>query len=144
VTSSSDPEVPTASRPQPDLRNAGAPYFREATKGIVALPRCTPCARAFWPPRPRCPRCGSSDVGWMTSAGRGTIHTYTVVRQSNDPYFRTQVPYAVAMVDLDEGVRVMTGVVDTPLDTLHIGQRVEATFERAADDVAIPLFRAAR
>ena len=145
VTSCSDPEVVTTPwRPLPDLRNASARYFRDAAKGILALPRCTACARAFWPPRPRCPRCETTDVEWMESAGRGTIHTFTVVRQSSDPYFRTQVPYAVAMVDLDEGVRVMSNIVDTPLDILRIGQRVEATFEAAAQNIAIPLFRAVR
>jgi uncharacterized OB-fold protein len=143
ATSCSDPEVGVSSRPLPDLRNAGAPFFSHAARGVLALPRCIACARAFWPPRPRCPRCASSDVEWTTSGGQGTIHTFTIVRQSGDPHFRTKVPYAVAMIDLDEGVRVMSNVVDTPLETLHIGQRVEGTFEPAADGIAIPLFRVA-
>ena len=135
-------EVP--SRPVPDTRNAGAKYWAAAAKGVLLVPKCVACARTFWHPRPRCPHCGSDRVDWIASAGKGAIHTFTVVRQASDPFFRTQLPYAVAMIDLDEGVRVMTNVVQTPLDALHIGMRVEVLFEEAADGVAIPLFRPLR
>ena len=69
-------------------------------------------------------------------------HTFTVVRQSGDPYFKAKLPYAVAMIELDEGVRVMSNIVDTPLEALRIGMRVEVLFEAAAGGIAIPLFRA--
>jgi uncharacterized OB-fold protein len=72
------------------------------------------------------------------------VHTFTVVRQSGDSFFKTKVPYAVAMIDLDEGVRIMTNIVDTPLDTLAVGMRVEVLFEDAGGGIAIPLFRAER
>lgn len=70
------------------------------------------------------------------------------MRQSGDPYFKTRLPYAVAMVELDEGIRMMTGIVETPLESLRIGMRVEVLFEPAAgatgdsaEAIAIPLFR---
>lgn len=130
------------SRPLPDIRNAGEKFWKAASEGILLVPRCMACERTFWHPRPRCPYCSSDLVEWTTSSGRGTIHTFTVVRQSADPYFRTKVPYAVAMVELDEGVRLMTNVVETPLAALRIGMRVEVLFEPAAAGIAIPLFRA--
>ena len=145
--SASAPDSPAAQgaapvRPLPDTRNAGARYWRAAAEGVLLIPRCNACARTYWHPRPRCPHCGSADTGWIESAGKGVIHTFTIVRQSGDPYFKTKLPYAVAIVAID-GVRMMTNVVDTPLESLRIGMPVEVVFEAAAKDVAIPLFRAA-
>jgi uncharacterized OB-fold protein len=132
----------SASRPVPDTRNAGARYWAAAANGVLLVPKCVECARTFWHPRPRCPHCGSNRVDWIESAGRGAIHTFTIVRQTSDSFFRTQLPYAVAMIDLDEGVRLMSSVVQTPLDALRIGMRVEVQFEQASDDIGIPCFRA--
>lgn len=130
-------------RPLPDTRNAGAEFWRAAAQGRLMVPKCEACARTHWHPRPYCPHCGSGQVGWVQGSGRGRIHTFTVVRQSGDPYFKTRVPYAVAMVELDEGIRLMSNIVDTPLEQLRIGLPVEVLFEPASDAVAIPLFRAA-
>ena len=129
-------------RPLPEMRNAGATFWSKAAEGVLVVPRCTDCGRTFWHPRPRCPHCGSERVDWIRASGRGTVHTYTVVRQSGDPYFKTKVPYVVAMIDLDEGVRIMTNIVDTPLAALAVGMRVEVVFEDAGGGIAIPLFRA--
>ena len=131
-------------RPLPDTRNAGAKFWSAAAEGMLLVPRCTACTRTFWHPRPRCPYCGSGRVDWITSTGKGMIHTFTVVRQSGDPFFRTRLPYAVAMIDLDEGVRLMSNIVETPLEALRIGLRVEVQFEAAGVGMAIPLFRAQR
>jgi len=130
-------------RPLPDTRNAGAKFWSAAAEGVLLVPTCGACGTAFWHPRPRCPHCGSDRVDWIKASGRGTIHTFTVVRQSGDPYFRTKLPYAVAMIELDEGIRMMSNIVQTPIDSLAIGMRVEAVFEPAAAGVGIPLFRAA-
>jgi uncharacterized OB-fold protein len=135
--------VTPEARPLPDTRNAGERYWRAAAGGVLVIPKCRACARTFWHPRPRCPHCGAAEVDWVESAGRGEIHTFTVVRQSGDPYFKTKVPYAVAIVEID-GVRMMTNIVDTPLESLRIGMPVAVTFEAAGDQIAIPLFRGAR
>jgi len=133
-----------AQRPAPERRNAGAEFWKAAARGVLMLPKCEACARFFWHPRTHCPRCGSSQVGWAKSTGLGRIHTYTVVRQSGDPYFKTKLPYAVAMVELEDGVRLMSNIVDTPLEALAIDLAVEVLFERVDDTMAIPLFRARR
>lgn len=134
----------TPTRPLPDLRNAGATFWNNAAAGMLVVPKCTACGRTFWHPRPRCPHCGSDGIDWIRASGEGTVHTFTVVRQSGDSYFKTKVPYAVAMIDLAEGVRIMSNIVDTPLDALRVDMRVEVLFEAAGEGVAIPLFRAHR
>jgi uncharacterized OB-fold protein len=131
-------------RPLPETRNAGATFWSKAAEGVLVVPKCSACLRTFWHPRPRCPHCGSDRVDWIRGSGEGTVHTFTVVRQSGDPYFKTRVPYVVAMIELDEGVRIMTNIVETPLDALRIGMRVEVLFEAAGEGTAIPLFRARR
>lgn len=86
-------------------------------------------------------RCLSLDLRWENLGGRGTVYTYSTVHRALSPAFKDQVPYIVAAIDLDEGPRVMTRLVDcTPAD-VRIGLRVEVTFMRASDDIALPLFR---
>lgn len=128
-------------RPSPDTRNAGAEYWQAAANGALLVPLCTECNRTFWHPRPRCPRCGSSKVLWRQSAGKGTIYTYTVVRQSTDPYFKAHLPYVVAMVTLDEGPRIMSNIVECDVDNVRIGNRVSVAFDVVAPNVGIPVFR---
>ena len=130
------------SRPLPDTRNAGEKFWSAAAAGTLLVPKCNACGNTFWHPRPRCPHCGSDKVDWITGSGNGTIHTFTVVRQAGDPFFKTKLPYVVAMIELDEGVRLMSNIVDTPIETLRIGMRVEVLFEAVSATVAIPLFRA--
>ena len=129
------------SRPLPETRNAGGKFWIAAAEGTLLIPKCNACERTFWHPRPRCPHCGSDRVDWIRGSGKGTVHTFTVVRQAGDPYFKTRLPYAVAMVELDEGPRIMSNVVECPVDTLKIGMRVEVVFEPAGEGMAIPMFR---
>ncbi len=133
----------SVSRPLPELRNAGAEYWRAAARGTLAIPTCRACSRAFWHPRPHCPHCGSDDVELVAGKGTGIVHTFTVVRQSADPFFKSKVPYVVAMIRLDEGISMMSNVVDCNVDAVRIGMPVEVMFEPAAGDIAIPVFRIA-
>ena len=127
-------------RPRPETRNAGRAYWKAAAEGRFVLPHCMRCDKPFWHPRPHCPVCGAYDVGWKPASGRGTVHTFTIVRQSGDPYFRERVPYVVAMIELDEGVRMMSNIVDCEPDAVAIGMRVAVSFERIDEEIGIPLF----
>jgi len=128
-------------RPLPDTRNAGAAYWKAAAAGDLALPQCQQCNRAFWYPRPLCPRCGSDRIAWIKARGSGRIHTFTVVRQSPDPFFRTRVPFVVAVVELDEGPLILSNLVGCDIASVAIGMPVAAQFEAAQEGLAIPLFR---
>ena len=130
-----------STRPLPEFRNAGAEYWRQAARGILVVPTCRACGRNFWHPRPRCPHCASDKVAWTECSGKGVVHTFTVVRQTADPFFQSKVPYAVAMVRLDEGPMLMSGIAGCTVDEVKIGMRVVAVFEPASDKIAIPLFK---
>jgi len=123
----------------PEQRDAGKNYWLSAGKKELLLPQCQECRQVFWYPRPHCPSCGSAKVGWTRSGGKGVIHTFTVVRQSSDAYFSALIPYVVAMVDLDEGPRIMTNIVGAGAADARIGMRVRVQYE-VHGEIGIPVF----
>lgn len=118
------------------------PYWTAATRGELVIQYCEACDRFEFYPRPMCRSC-AGELTWRQASGLGTIYSFTIVRQSKTPPFDQIVPYVVALVDLDEGPRMMTNVVDCPADSVTIGQRVEVVFADEVDGIALPFFRPA-
>lgn len=131
----------SAKRPAPDIRGAGQPYWKGAREGRLSVPKCQACGEAHWYPRLYCPHCGSDSLVWIDCTGRGTVHTFTVVRQSGHPYFKSRVPYVLAMIDLEEGPRLISNIVDCEIDRVHVGAPVRVSFEAIDDSTGVPLFR---
>lgn len=129
-------------RPLPSLEDTDTgEFWRRTGERELAYPECADCASIVFYPRRHCPQCGGADLNWRQASGAGSIYSFSVVRQSYHPFFRAQVPYAVAWIDLDEGVRLLSNVIGTedPGAQLSIGQRVMLTWE-AHDELCIPLF----
>jgi uncharacterized OB-fold protein len=103
--------------------------------------RCGSCMHAFLYVRPFCPRCWSEDVTLEQSSGRGTLYTWSVVYQNDLPPFGTRVPYVAAIVDLEEGPRMMTNVEGCEFDDLRIGMALQVAFRQETDTVTLPVFR---
>ncbi|MCP4083517.1 MAG: Zn-ribbon domain-containing OB-fold protein [Actinomycetia bacterium] len=116
-------------------------HFWDGTReGELRLQQCVDCSSTYFPPRAFCPACSSRNVEVVASAGRGTLHSY-VINQRERPGFTA--PYAVAVVELDEGPRMMTNIVgceQTP-ETLVLDMPVEVVFEELSDDISLPLFQ---
>jgi len=91
-----------------------------------------------------CPRCLSEDTEWLLASGRGTVYTHTATHQNQAPGFRESLPYVLAYVTLEEGVQMLTNIVDCPPDEVKIGMPVEVTFVDVNDDLAVPFFRPVR
>ena len=91
----------------------------------------------------RCAPSAARDPEWLEAAGRGTIHTYTVIRQQGIPAFKAELPYVIAMVELDEGPLIFGSMPGTDPDTVSIGMPVEVYFAAAADDTGVPYWRPA-
>jgi uncharacterized OB-fold protein len=128
---------------RPDLsRGAMREYWHAAARGELRLPKCARCSLLSWPPKARCPACGA-DIEWIASSGRGVVHTFTVVRQHPEPYFRARLPYVVAMVDVEEGVRILANVVDCDAERVRIGMAVAVAFVDVGDGLSLPVFRPA-
>lgn len=117
----------------PVIDPATEPFWSATREGILKVRRCTSCQKAHWYPRPVCPFC-MGDTDWADASGRGTIYSVTVTRRAGP------IAYALAYVTLDEGVTVLTNIVDCDLDGLRIGDRVRVAFKVAEGGHAIPMF----
>ncbi len=130
--------------PRPEEEELTRPFWEAAKRHELTIPRCKFCNQFFWYPREVCPVCLRQDWDWETVTGRGRLHTFTVVRQPMNPAFNEDVPYAYAIVQLDEGIRMITNIVDCEIpDGLAIDMRVEAVFDDVADDWTLVKFRPA-
>ncbi|MEP6557317.1 MAG: OB-fold domain-containing protein [Burkholderiales bacterium] len=114
---------------------ATEPFFTAAKNGVLRLRRCTACAQPHWYPRAVCPFC-QGDTEWIDAAGTGTIYSVSVTRRAGP------LPYAIAYVTLDEGVTMLTNIVDCDLDAVAIGQRVKVCFKPTeSGDGAVAMFK---
>lgn len=135
-------ERPPKARPAPVPEPEAEPYFAAAAEGRLVVQRCERCGAHQLYPRVLCLQC-RGPVAWVEASGRGTVYSYTVIRQNHARPFRDWIPYVVALVDLDEGPRLMTNVVGTDPDDVHVGMAVRARFEKVSDEAGIVLFEPA-
>ena len=105
------------------------------------MPRCNTCAELFFYPRERCPGCLSSDLDWETVSGNGRVYSYTVVHQPAHRGFRDDAPYVYAMIQLDEGPRMVSNLVDCPVDEVKIDMPVTADFDDVTAEVTLVKFK---
>lgn len=131
-------------RPLPRADEFDTQAFWAGTKDkVFRYQQCNHCQAVIFYPRAHCTGCTESDLDWKDASGRATLYTYSVVRQSYHPFFRNLVPYVVAWVDLEEGPRILTNVVDVAdADQVTIGMPLELTWEEH-EELSIPLFKPA-
>ena len=134
-------ELPDGAKPRPAPRPdpESAPYWSATLEGKLLVQRCTSCGNTQLYARAHCLAC-RAPVEWVESSGRGTVYSYTVIRQNMSRAFRHLQPYVVALVDLDEGARLMTNIVGCDPDDVGIGMPVRVVFETVSEDAALPLF----
>ena len=134
----------TLQRPQPIPTAETAHYWRPRSKA-GSRSSTAPPARAISSIRAAfCTSCLSDQIEWVQASGQGRVYTYTVCHVAAHPAFESRVPYAIGMIELDEGVRMLAGIVDADLEHLAVGAPVEVCFERISDEIALPMFRLAR
>ena len=127
------------SMPLPAANAETLPWWEAAREHRLVAQRCMACGALRHPPGPRCPSCSASESDWQELSGRGVVYTYTVVHQQFVP---ADVPYVVVAVELDEGVRMVSNLVDASADEVRIGQRVDVAWEDMGPALALPRFRA--
>jgi len=124
--------------PTPDADSAV--FWAAAKEERLLIKHCEHCGAYIYYPRPFCPRCWSENVEWYEASGKATLYTWSVVYRNDQPPFRERVPYVAAVVDLQEGPRMMTNVVDTPFEDLRVGMQLQVTFMPISEDFTIPVF----
>jgi uncharacterized OB-fold protein len=119
------------------------PFWDGCAAGELRIQRCTDCGKPYFYPRPVCPACGSRNVEWFTASGRATLYSY-VINHRAAPGFAGDVPYAIAVVQLEEGPRMMSNIVGLPAtpETLVLDMPLQVTFETRGD-VSLPQFQPA-
>lgn len=131
-------------KPLPPVNQDSAPYWRAAAQGRLVLRHCRVCDNLMFYPRIFCTRCLSDDLDWQEVSGRGRVHAVTACHRAPDQAFRAEAPYVIALIDLEEGPRMMSNVTDCAPEEVTIGAPVEIWFDAATDDIAIPKFRLSR
>jgi hypothetical protein len=118
-----------------------APLWDGTARKELLLQRCSACGAFRHPPSPICRSCLSDQHEWVAASGRGTVYTYAVVRQALGRGWEEKVPYVVAVIELDEGPRFLTNVVNVDPDAVQIGMPVEVVYLERADAATLPLFQ---
>lgn len=128
-------------KPLPTVVGETKPYWDACRRGELLVQRCDRCGECQFYPRGICANCWSNDIRWVRSSGKGTVWTYTVTYQNRTPGFAEEVPYVLALVELEEGVRMFTNIVQCQPREVSIGMPVEVTFAAATDQISIPYFK---
>ena len=129
-------------KPLPEADDASRPFYEAAMGGKLMLMRCTDCGGYRVPSRMHCDVCLSTNVEWAQASGRATIRTLGVMHQKYHAGFYPELPYNLALIELEEGPRMVSNVVGAANGELRVGMPVQVEFEQHAD-VAIPKFRPA-
>lgn len=126
-------------KPVPTIDPDSAPYWQALREDRLILKTCDDCGKAHFYPRELCPHCHSDKLRWVDASGTGEVYSYTVCRRPAGPAFADEVPYVVAIIELDEGPRMMSRIAADP-ETVSIGRRVQVRFDRRSDELTLPMF----
>ena len=134
-------DVDAPRRPAPIVTDDSAVFWDAAAEGRLVAQRCASCGRLRHPPRPMCPHCHSLEIEVAPLSGRGHVYSYAVLHHPPHPAF--DYPVLGVLVDLDEGVRMVSNLTDIAPDEVRIGMPVEAHFVPTAGGATVPVFRPA-
>ena len=127
--------------PEPGVDWETRTYWEGAGRGELILQRCRSCQTVQHRPRAVCASCLSGEIEHFRASGRGEVHTYTVTHQNQAPGFREALPYVLALVELEEGVRLTSNIIGCEPSDVRIGLPVEVDFAPVGDGLGVPRFR---
>ncbi len=119
------------------------PFWEATKRHELVIQRCRTCDRFFFYPRELCPTCLSDNLEWAPVSGRGRVHAFTIVYQPNDPRFNEDVPYVYAVIQLDEGARMISNVIDIEPHDVQVDMPVVAVFEDITPEWTLVKFKPA-
>lgn len=136
-------EHAAAQRLLPEPTPLSRPFWDAARRHELTVQRCSACGTHVFYPRFACPSCGGRALDWVQASGRGKVYSYTIARRPTHRSFADRVPYVIAIVELEEGPRMSTNIVDCDPDSVRIGMPVEVAFEDVSDEISLVMFRPA-
>ncbi|MGC1341755.1 MAG: Zn-ribbon domain-containing OB-fold protein [Candidatus Binataceae bacterium] len=132
------------SKPLPHLDEENRPWWEAMKRHELYIQKCRDCGDTRYYPRALCPSCLSSRTEWIRAKGRGKVYTFTTTYQNGAPGFRESLPYIMAYVELDEGLKMLTNLVECRPEEVKIGMPVEVVYEDVTPEVTLAKFRPAR
>ena len=126
-------------KPLPAINDLNRPFWEGAKQHKLLIQKCRDCGHLMLPPLPNCPDCLSTELEWVKSAGRGQVFSFITYHQAWLAGFREDLPYNVAIIELNEGVRFISNVTGPP-ESLSVGMPVSVTFDDVTNEVSIPKF----
>ena len=133
----------TYSKPLPTLDGLTREFYNWCRRGDLRFQRCNACQAWRHVPRPMCAACGSFEWTWQRSSGRGTVFSWTVAVRPMHPAFQNDAPYAPVVIEMEEGVRLVSEMLDCSPDELTIGMPVELAFDHVTPEITLPKFKRA-
>jgi uncharacterized OB-fold protein len=124
--------------PVPSLESK--PYWDGLREKRLLIPKCEECGGVWFPPSRLCPHCSSLKTGWVQASGRGKIFSFVIFHRVYHPGFSGEVPYGVALVELEEGPRVLSNIVGVGPEELACEMRVRLVFEEITEGLTLPKF----
>ena len=131
----------TYNKPLPTPSLESKPYWEFCKQHELRIQRCKNCGRYRHYPQLMCPHCHSLEVEWVKTSGKGKVYSWAVSHQAFHPGFAQDVPYATITIELEEGVRMVSRMVDTKPEELEIGMPVEVVFEDVTEEITLPMFK---
>ena len=128
-------------KPVPEVNPWARPFWEAAREEKLIIQKCPDCDQHVFYPRLVCPHCSSKDLEWVEASGKGTIFSYTVVMNNAPSAFIDDIPYVVALIKLEEGVQMLSNIVECDPDKVMCDMPVEVTFEKLNEDFTLPKFR---
>lgn len=133
----------TIKKPKPRPAPESLPYWQAAREHRLALPKCDDCNQYWFPPSRTCPHCLSTSFSFENVSGKGKVYSFVTFHRVYRPAFENEVPYVVALVELDEGPRLLTNILGVAYDQVKCDMRVEVVFDDYDSEISIPKFRPA-
>ena len=127
----------------PRIDEMSRPYWEGAKRHELLLQKCQECGHYRYPPGETCPSCLSDKLEWVKVSGRGSVYTWTVFHRAYHPAYKDDIPYAVVVVELEEGPRMITNLVNCRIEDIKMGMPVEVVFDDVTEEVSLPKFRPA-
>ncbi len=136
--------MPDYNKPLPYVHEENRPFWEGARRHELCLQKCQDCGKFRFYPRSICPHCFSYNTEWTKVSGKGKIYSFTVAHRAILPAFRQDVPYSIAIIELEEGVRMMSNIVECRNEDLSIDMPVEVVFDDVTPEITLPKFRPRR
>jgi uncharacterized OB-fold protein len=136
------PQQQGYAKPLPAIDEENKPFWDYAKKHELRMQKCPECGKIYYPPSSLCPHCQSWEKSeWVKLSGKGQVYSFIVARRATNPAFAKEVPYVVAIIETEEGGRLISNVIGVKPEDMRVGMPVEVVFDDVTEEVTLPKFK---